>query len=83
MNRNVINLITNSIRDVEDDEGWAFLADVGNMLVKRQPSFDSRNYGYDKLTTMIRSIDNFDVQFRETSNPNIKLVYIRVMTSKR
>lgn len=83
VNRNVINLITNSIRDVEDDEGWAFLADVGNMLVKRQPSFDSRNYGYDKLTTMIRSIDNFDVQFRETSNPNIKLVYIRVKTSKR
>lgn len=83
VNRNVINLITNSIRDVEDDEGWAFLADVGNMLIKRQPSFDSRNYGYDKLTTMIRSIDNFDVQFRETSNPNIKLVYIRIKTAKR
>ncbi|HZW97991.1 MAG TPA: NYN domain-containing protein [Bacillota bacterium] len=83
INRKVINLITNSIRDVEDDDGWSFLADVGNMLVKRQPSFDARNYGYDKLTTMIRSIENFDVQFRETSNPNIKLVYIRVRNGKK
>lgn len=83
INRKVINLLTNSIRDVEDDDGWAFLADVGNMLVKRQPSFDARNYGYDKLTTMIRSIDNFEVQFRETSNPNIKLVYIRIRNGKK
>ena len=83
VNRKVINLITSSIRDVEDDDGWAFLADVGNMLLKRQPSFDSRNYGYDKLTTMIRSIDAFDVQFRETINPNIKLVYIRVSKDKK
>lgn len=83
INRKVINLITNSIRDVEDEDGWAFLADVGNIMVKKQPSFDSRNYGYDKLTTMIRSIDNFEVQFRETSNPNIKLVYIRVRQGKK
>ncbi len=83
VNRKLINLISNSIHDVEDEDGWAFLADVGNIMVKKQPSFDSRNYGYDKLTTLINSIDNFEVQFRETSNPNIKLVYIRVKKARK
>jgi len=55
-------LIDSSIRDVEDEDGWAFLAEVGNMIVKKQPSFDSRNYGYDKLTALVQSIGRYDIQ---------------------
>ena len=44
IDKKLIQLISSSIRDVEDENGWAFLAEVGNLIVKKQPSFDSRNY---------------------------------------
>ena len=39
----VIKLIASTISDLADDDGWAFLGDVGNLLQKKQPNFDSRN----------------------------------------
>ena len=82
IDRKLIQLISSSIRDVEDENGWAFLAEVGNLIVKKQPSFDSRNYGYDKLTTLIQSIGRYDVEMRDTGNPNVKLVYIRIKNGR-
>jgi len=73
----VINLIASSISDVADDDGWAFLADVGNMIQKKQPDFDSRNYGFSKLTPLIRTIKCFDVDERESNNKSIKHIYVR------
>ncbi|NLC39680.1 MAG: NYN domain-containing protein, partial [Clostridiaceae bacterium] len=83
IDRKLISLISSSIKDVEDDNGWAFLAEVGNMINKKQPSFDSRNYGFDKLSNLVQSIDKFEMQMRDTGNPNVKLVYVRVKNGRR
>ncbi len=74
-----IKLISTTINDLSDEEGWAFLGDVGNLLQKKQPNFDPRNYGFPKLTPLIKSISNFEIDHRETSkgNRNIKLIYVR------
>lgn len=75
----VIKLISTTIEDVADDDGWAFLGDVGSMLQKKQPNFDPRNFGFQKLTPMVSSINNFEIDRREsTGNKRIKLIYIRV-----
>ncbi len=71
------SLIVNSVNDLADDEGWAFLGDVGNLLIKKQPAFDSRNYGYTKLTPLIQSTGLFDIDQRDTSNRGIKHIFIR------
>lgn len=73
----VIRLISSTISDVADEDGWAFLGDVGGMLQKKQPNFDSRNYGFQKLTPMISSIDKFEVESRENQNGKYKLIYVR------
>lgn len=39
----VSEMIIVSVNDLADENGWAFLGDVGNLLLKKQPSFDSRN----------------------------------------
>lgn len=49
------------IKDISDDEGWANMASLGNMLSKRFPDFDVRNYGYSKLTPLIESLGNFEI----------------------
>jgi uncharacterized LabA/DUF88 family protein len=74
--RKVRKLISNSISDIADENGWAFLGDVGNLILKKQPDFDPRNYGFTKLTPLIRSFD-FEIDERESGQNNIKYIYIR------
>lgn len=78
-----INLLTNSISDLADDSGWAFLGEVGNLVIKKQTDFDPRNFGYSKLAPMLKSIDRFEVDERETDKKGIKLVYVRVKAKSR
>jgi len=69
-------LIAASITDLADDNGWAYLGDVGNLILKKQPDFDPRNFGFAKLTPLIRSFD-FEIDERESGQNNIKHIYIR------
>ena len=73
----VIKLISSTISDLADDDGWAFLGDVGNLLQKKQPNFDSRNYGFQKLTPLIKSIKKFEIEQRESPKGRFKLIYVK------
>jgi len=73
----VINLISSTISDLADDDGWAFLRDVGSLLQKKQPNFDSRNYGFPKLTPLIKSIKKFDIERRESPKGRFRLIYVK------
>lgn len=75
----VIDLISTTISDVEDDEGWAFLGEVGSLLQKKQPNFDPRNYGFQKLTPLIKSVNKFEIESRKNPKGNQKLIYVRVI----
>ena len=73
----VIKLIASTISDVADEDGWAFLGDVGSLLQKKQPNFDSRNYGFQKLTPMINSINKFEIESRDNQRGRFKLIFVR------
>lgn len=74
----VVTLISMTVDDIADEDGWAFLGDVGNLLIKKKPDFDPRNYGFEKLTPLIKSLkDKFDIDERVTERASIKLVYIK------
>ena len=74
----VIKLISSTISDLADDDGWAFLGDVGSLLQKKQPNFDSRNFGFQKLTPLIKSIKKFEIEQRENTKGRSKLFYVRI-----
>ncbi len=78
-----IQLITNTINDVSEDDGWAFLGDVGSLIQKKQPNFDPRNYGFQKLTPLIKSIDRFEIDQRESPKAKYKLIYVRVKEKQK
>lgn len=75
--KNLMNLLTTSINDLADENGWAFLGDLGNLLLKKRPDFDPRNYGYAKLLPLIKSLTGFEIDERDTGRKHVKLVYIR------
>lgn len=74
----IIQLIKSTISDVCDDDGWAFLGDVGGLLQKKQPNFDARNFGFQKLTPLIKSIKQLDIEERENPKGRSKLIYVRI-----
>jgi uncharacterized LabA/DUF88 family protein len=73
-----IRFISSTIEDLADDDGWAFLGDVGSMLQKKQPNFDPRNYGFQKLTPLIKSINRIEVETRDSGKGRFKLIYVRL-----
>jgi len=81
----LLALISASVTDMADESGWAFLGEVGNLLLKKQPDFDPRNYGYKKLALMLKSTGAFELDERLTDkgNGNIKHVYVKVKPSKK
>ena len=76
----VIWLIADSILDLADtgDNDYVSLGAVGQLIQKKRPDFDTRSYGYSKLSGMVKAIDRFEVLEREDkSDPRSKIVYIR------
>ncbi len=44
------------------DDGWAWLAHVGNHLVRKDPAFDPRNFGFKKLSELVSAQPNLEVK---------------------
>jgi Fe-S-cluster formation regulator IscX/YfhJ len=73
----IVKLIADSVSDIADEEGWAYLGELGNLLIKKRPDFDSRNFGFSKLTPLINSLPRFDVDARKVAGTNTTHMYVR------
>lgn len=72
----LINLLRGAVEATSDDQGWANIAAVGAHIAN-QSSFDSRNYGYRKLSTLIETTELFDIDKRNPRGNNVFDLYIR------
>lgn len=74
-----VKLIVDSVDDLGDDSGWTFLGHLGSFVSKKKPEFDPRNYGFSKLYDMIKYIDKFEIDERESGvNSKHKHIYLRL-----
>ncbi len=61
-----IRIITESVNDLAYETGWTFLGSIGHYILKKKPDFDPRNYGFPKLLSLIKDIDRFEIDYRDT-----------------
>jgi uncharacterized LabA/DUF88 family protein len=73
----IIEMISDSINDLADENGWTYLGDLGSLIIKKKPDFDARNYGYPKMLPLIKSINKFEIDERDTGKKNVKHIYVR------
>ena len=73
----IVELIADSIADLADDDGFTDMSNLGNLIIKKQPDFDPRNFGFGKLSTMMKALSRFEVEVRPTNDPHVKPMYIR------
>ena len=72
-----VMLIADSVSDIADEDGWAFMGELGTLLLKKQPDFDPRNFGFTKLTALIRSLPRFEIDARVIDATNTRHMYLR------
>lgn len=72
-------IVISAIKAVSKEDGWAALSGVGGYITKNNPSFDSRNYGHEKLGKLIKSLDYVVCEERKINeyvHPYVKLKYL-------
>jgi uncharacterized protein (TIGR00288 family) len=62
----LVNVLRNAVDQTMDEYGWANLADLGT-YINNSTSFSPINFGYKKLSNLIKEIDLFDTEFDKNS----------------
>ncbi|MGE4448900.1 MAG: NYN domain-containing protein [Azospira sp.] len=76
-------MIRTAVTATARDSGWASLAAVGSMLLKNSPSFDPRNYGYQKLGELVRKQKYLEIkEVPVTDNATSVHIHIRLKPAK-
>ena len=63
--KELIGLLGSAVDAASDDSGWANLGFVGSNLTKQAPDFDSRTYGYSKLSDLLEAVKRFEIDRQE------------------
>jgi hypothetical protein len=65
-------------QSASDDAGWTQLGTFGSYINKLQPDFDSRRYGYKKLSDLVKAKSElFEIEERSVEGANQKILYLR------
>lgn len=67
------------IEENSGEDGWIASSKLGNLIAKRFPDFDVRNYGYSKLNLFIDSLSEFEMD-SQPNKPGSKVqhIYFRI-----
>lgn len=70
--------VLEALEKASDDTGWAHLGTFGSYLLKLQPDFDSRLFGYKKLSDLVRAMTEV-FKYEERASPGSvgKDLYVR------
>jgi len=72
----LVRLLQSAAQAVSDEDGWLTLGGMGNHIAKQAPEFDSRNYGYGKLSELVAATGLFEVETRNGGNN--KTIWVRL-----
>ncbi|MFD2828681.1 NYN domain-containing protein [Leeuwenhoekiella polynyae] len=77
IDKELTTLIRESIDEISDENGWAFLGTLGSYIIKKKTDFDPRNYGFPKLFPLIKHLNTFEISEKETGDNNIRHIYVK------
>ena len=66
-------IIRKVIEQMESEDGWVSLGGVGTQLQNLAPDFDSRTFGFRKLSDLIRKTNPFEIDHPEGGSLRIRL----------
>jgi len=79
----LVTWLREAVEEASDDDGWASQANVGNIIGRRNPDFDPRDWGYKKLGELVSAIDLFEIERRVGGAGKATAVYLRDKRHRR
>lgn len=76
--KTIKSAIRTIVMENSDEDDWISVAQIGNLLVKRHPDFDVRNFGFSKLTPFIESLGLFEGKTVNTGDSGSRVTYVRL-----
>ena len=76
--RTIRRALRTIVRENSDEDNWIIIGKVGNILDKRYPDFDVRNFGFSKLTPFLDSLDMFEIKSERKDNNSSPQMYVRL-----
>jgi uncharacterized LabA/DUF88 family protein len=73
----LVSQLRDAVEAASDDDGWAPLGYVGTLVTKQQPDFDSRSWGYSKLSDLMAATTLFELERRSPGDGRQSIVYVR------
>ena len=73
----VIELLSDAVEALADEDGYAPLGEVANLLVRKKRDFDPRNFGFSKLSKLVKALPRFEVDVRQGGQSNMKHFFVR------
>jgi uncharacterized LabA/DUF88 family protein len=73
----LVSQLRQAVEAASDDDGWATLGQVGTILTNQQPDFDSRNWGYAKLSDLMAGTTLFEQERRSLGEGKQSAIYVR------
>ncbi|MCF4167739.1 NYN domain-containing protein [Zavarzinia compransoris] len=67
------DLLRKALSQEDDDEGWVSLSAIGKQLSNLAPDFDPRNFGFRKLSDLVRSLAAFEMGEGPDGNLRLRL----------
>ena len=67
----LVRLLRTAVEEASDDSGWSHLGAVG-AYISNNSSFSSINYGYSKLSDLVREVGLFEMDMRQGSGLFVK-----------
>jgi len=77
VDRKLLKLLRETVDDIAEESGWAYLGAVGQRINHRSADFDPRNHGFKKLGDLFRAIPQFETEERPQAGGTGRQVYIR------
>lgn len=74
-------LLLSAVEDASDEEGWAFLSQVGIIIRNKKPDFDHRTYGYRKLGDLIKAIEFLEIRYVHPGGTEVPVMQVRRKTN--
>ncbi len=73
----LIKAIKTIVNEASDEDGWLNVGTLGSILVKRNPEFDVRNYGFSKMTALLESINSVEIKRVDKGGNGAQIVYVK------
>jgi uncharacterized protein (TIGR00288 family) len=77
-NSKLVKLLRTAVEQTSGDDDWAHMGRVGSYVSNNTSSFSAINYGYKKLSDLIRAIELFEIEMRN----NGSALYIKDLHKK-